>query len=181
MAIGTSKLPEIMEGTVIWDPSGDNVELSPVLGAIRIKSEQEKQEVKQSGYGNTPIDHYTSGKIGNTIEFDATRPDLTRLLNLIYGSTLGSASASVEAIVANKSGNSLYAEAKQVTIKPLVDDVPGTTLSEHLIFFKCSPPTEILDLGYAIDEQQIFSVQMNFYPDRTTATLGQLYKFGTDT
>jgi hypothetical protein len=180
MAIGESKLPEIMEGAIVWDPSGDNLEFTPVLGAIRIKSEQETQEIKQSGYGNTPIDHRTSGKIGNTIEFDVTRPDLTRLINTIYGATLGTGSGSVEAVIGNKSGNSLYADAKEVRIKPIEDDVISTTLSEHVVFFKCSEPVEALDLGYAIDEQQIFSVKMFFYPSRATATLGQLYKIGTD-
>lgn len=181
MPIGESKLPAMMEGQLIFDPDGDNVELTPYLGELTFNSEQGKEDILQSGFGKTPVDARTSGKVTNTVTFGATRPALDRILNLIYGAVVGSATASVEAVVGNKSGNSLYAGAKKVYIKPLEDDEPNSDDSTWMVIFKCAKPVESLALPYSVDGQQIFPVTMQFFPDRDTGVVGQLYKFGLDT
>jgi hypothetical protein len=180
MPLGTSKLPEIAECQILWDPSGDNVDLGPYLGTASLKFEQESQEVKQSGFGNTAVDHRTSGKINLVLEFDATRQALAGWLNNIYGATAGVATASVEAVVGNKSGNSLYANAKDVYLKPLEDDTPSSDQSTWIHLYKCSEPLEAADLQYAIDAQQVITVQMKLYPSRDTADLGQFFSVGVD-
>lgn len=149
----------------------DAVELSPMFGSVVLTSEQLTAPVKEDGQGDVEIDTVTMG-IGGTMTITMTRSTLVQLQKVIHGSVL-----SGDVKVSNQVGEALFASAKQVLIKPLVNNVASVTASEFITVNKAYPIHKF-EITWDTATQRVFVVEFKIYPDTTSGSVGQLWAMG---
>jgi len=71
----------------------------------------------------------------------------------------------------------MFANAKQIVLKPLCDNVPTTTKSEWILIYYCHPYREF-DLGFDRDGQRMHMVKFKVFPNSTSAGEGKFYQVG---
>jgi hypothetical protein len=164
----------ISAGEANWDSAGDNVNLGPFSGGILLKSELSKVDILQDGYGDTPYDSITKGRV---VSLELTMREITATrLALIQGCT--ETTGPVFTFDSN-CGVSLRDAAKELIIKPMVNLVVSTTNTEWITIFKCSPPLDAFEIGYDDENARLWKVIFQVFPDDGTGTVGMLYKIGT--
>lgn len=146
--------------------------LNPVLGTVTVKSELQNADIKEAGQGEIPVDSVDTGRLV-TIEATLTRVQLATLGVVIPGSTVDLVNNNVG--VPNSVGNSYYADAKEIILKPLVNNAAETDDETWVTFFKCYP-FEKMELGYDNENQRVVLVEFKVYP-----LAGELYRFGPAT
>lgn len=153
-----------------WD---GGTELSPMFGSVVLKSEQLTAPIKEDGQGDVEIDSVTIGVQGS-MEITMTRSTLTQLSKVVHGSTLtGTAQLEVE----NQVGEALFASAKEVLIKPMVNNVVSVTNTEWITVFKAYPIHKF-EITWDNATQRVFVVEFKIYPDTTSGNVGKLWKLG---
>ena len=158
--------------SVIWDPSGANVELNPTFGDVIIKDELTYAEVKEDGHGEAAVDAVPTGrKVEVTVPM--TRSSLTQLEAAIKGSVAGVSNLKVSNLV----GGAVFANAKEVIIKPLVDNVASVTTSEWLHIHRAYP-FAALEWVYNNAGQRVTNVILKAFPDDTSGKVSEIYRVG---
>lgn len=157
---------------VRWDPSGANIDLNPTLGGCRLRDTLNAADIFEDGQGETPVDGVTKGRIVE-LEVPMTRFSWHQLSEVIEGSAV----TATKLTVSNAVGKALYANAKEIIIKPTEDNVASGTTSEWTHILKCFP---IVDQEIVFDNstQRVAKILFKAFPDQVTATLGQMYRYG---
>ena len=159
--------------SVTWDPDLLDVELNPTFGGVRYRDTLLSSPIMEDGQGETEIDGVDKGRTVE-VEVPMTRFTLTQLEYVIAGSSLA-----VDVLtVSNTVGNSFYAQAKEILIKPMVDNVESVTDTQWVHFWKCYP---VIDAEVVFDnsEQRIARVIFKVFPNQDTTGLGEMYTHGT--
>lgn len=157
-----------------WDPDTLAVELNPTLGGIRYRDTLLTSPIMEDGQGETEIDGVDKGRTVE-VEIPMTRFSLQQLEYVIQGSELA---ADVLA-VGNSVGNSFYALAKEILLKPMVDNALSVIDTQWVHFWHCFP---VIDEEIVFDnsEQRVARVIFKVFPSQsTTIGLGQMYQHGT--
>ena len=157
-----------------WDPDTLAVELNPTFGGIRYRDTLLTSPIMEDGQGDTEIDGVDKGRTVE-VEIPMTRFSLQQLEYVIQGSELA---ADVLA-VGNSVGNSFYALAKEILLKPMVDNALSVTDTQWVHFWHCFP---VIDEEIVFDnsEQRVARVIFKVFPSQsTTIGLGQMYQHGT--
>jgi len=158
--------------SVIWDPSGANVELNPTFGTVSFKDELTHVEVREDGHGETAVDAVPTGrKVELTVPM--TRSSLTQLEAAIQGSVAGASNLKVSNLV----GGAVFANAKEIVVKPLVNNVASVTTSEWLHIHRAYPFVA-LEWTYDNSGQRITNVVFQAYPDDTSGQVGEIWRMG---
>lgn len=145
--------------TIIWDPSGANHDLGPVFGGVTFRDEVLSAPYKEDGHGETEFDTIHTGRV-TELTVPMTGSNLAKLEAAIKGSVAGAANL----VVSNKVGAACRANAKEVIVKPLVDNIPTADTSEWLHIFLAYP---FSNLEYMYDNagQRVTNVVFKCYPE----------------
>jgi hypothetical protein len=173
MALGVpAPMGDIGPALINWDPAGADVDLFPTFGVITVKQELTHTEVFEDGHGDAPVDSVDKGRV-MTVEADFTRLALAQLEVVVPGSTAGVDNLAVP----NKAGNAYYASAKEIIVKPLLDNVENPDTATWWHFFKAYP-FEVFEVTYDKEGQRIFHVVFVIYPDDSSGSVGCLCRLG---
>ena len=158
--------------SVIWDLAGVNIELNPTFGTVSFKDEITHAEVKEDGHGEAPVDAVTTGrKVELTVPM--TRSSLAKLEAAIKGSVAGVSNLKVS----NVAGGAVFADAKEVIVKPLVNNVASVVTSEWLHIHRAYPFVA-LEWTYDNSGQRVTNVVFKAFPDDTSGKVGEMWRMG---
>jgi len=153
---------------VLWN----NINLGPTLGGVTFKEEQHSVDIKEDGHGDSPVDAITTGKV-TTVEANFTRSSLTQLEYMIESSTKSATNLKV----VNSVGNAMFASAKELILKPLVDNVASVTTSEWLHVHR-TYPLGAPEFKYDNSGQRILKVIFKVFPDDLSTQVGEIWRMG---
>ena len=160
--------------SVTWDPDTLAVELNPTFGGVRYRDTLLSSPIMEDGQGETEIDGVDKGRTVE-VEIPMTRFTLQQLEYVIQGSELAADVLSVS----NSVGNSFYALAKELLIKPMIDNAASVTDTQWVHFWHCFP---VIDAEVVFDssEQRTARIIFKVFPSQsTTIGLGEMYQHGT--
>jgi len=157
---------------VRWDPAGANIDLNPTHGGVRWRDSLLFVDIFEDSQGETPVDAITKGRTVE-VEISMTRSSLHQLSYVIEGSAL----SGTKLTVSNAVGNSMYAHAKEVILKPTEENVASATTTEWMHFLKCFPVIG-QEIVYDNSEQRVAKVLFKCFPSQLTVDSGKMYRYG---
>ena len=157
---------------VTWDPTGTDIDLNPTLGGVHFRQEDLQVDVKEDQHGDTPVDSVQIGKLCE-VDVPMVRSSIAQLREVIAGAVSGASNM----VVSNAVGGAVYANAKELIIKPVVDGVEDADTDTWLHILFAYPKTN-LDQAYDAATQRATMVTFKGYPSQTTATLRQMWRYG---
>lgn len=146
----------------------NSAELGPTFGDVLFRHIVESRPVLEDQKGVTEVDGVFVGAVCE-VEVPLTRTTLAKLATVIPGGSYTTGLVTVNNII----GESRYANAKVLILKPIVDGVAGPSTT-WLTISKASPSVD-LEIVYNNEGQRVYKVIFKGYPDETT---GELYKIG---
>jgi hypothetical protein len=153
---------------VLWGGTS----LGPTLGGVVFKEEVTSVDIKEDGHGETPVDAvFTGRKV--TIECKFTRSTLDQLEAMITGSV----ATATNLKVVNTVGDQMFADAEELILKPLVNNVASVTTTEWLHVFKTYPVAAV-EFGYDNSGQRIINVTFRAFPDDASGSVGLIWRMG---
>ena len=153
----------------------DSVRVGPSHGAVLFRYSEIGKETFEDEYGETPVDEIIVGAAPTEVEFPMTRQTLAQLNTVLANSAVAPAD---EMNVSNPVGISLYEKAKQLVIKPIVDNVVSTNSKNWLTLLKAAPKVEA-ELSYDKDGQRVVKVLFKGFPvQESGSTKGRIWKIG---
>lgn len=162
---------------IVWDYGGTPITLSPVFGTISLTLEDHVSNVEEENYGDAPADAVFMGTVAE-LSVPMTRSTITQLENSIAYDVLGSKSGSKNQIITlnNVAGCDMYANAKQIVIAPLCNNVVDPDPAHWTLLYKCYP-YRTLDLGWDRGTQRIHLVKFKVFPNQDSGYCGE---YGTE-
>lgn len=158
---------------VVWDYGGTPLNLSPFLGRVAMRTTDSISKVEEEGWGEAWVDAVFTGTV---VEMDVpmARTTMNQLKTLLAGVESGAGDIT---IFKAKAGCDMYANAAQVVIKPMCDNVPSTDPAEWILLYKCYPYRDI-DLGFDREGQRIHMVKFIVFINQESGYEGRLYQYG---
>ena len=174
------KLPmgDISPCVIIWDyEGGGQVHIGPYLGTISFRATDSIADVQEEGYGDAPVDGVFAGTV---VELDVpmARNTLAQLAKMLALTTdMGSLSASGKVLtLRNTAGCDMYANAKQLLIIPICNNVPNPDPNSWTLLYKCHPYREF-ELGFDRNTQRVHQVKFKVFPNQDSGFCGE---YGTE-
>jgi len=164
-------------GCVNWDPAGDNLRFDPTFGTITFRSEDSVENILHDEHGVVPVDAVFTGRTA-VLEVPMTSPNLLDLEKVIHDSEAKKSAAKYKILwVPNVVGDRLFPIAKEMVIKPVIDQVCSANTAEWLHILRCYPVSQ-LELGYDNSGQRIYNVMFACFPDDASGQEGKIWRFG---
>lgn len=171
--MSTGVLGDLGPAKVIIDPDGSSpVDLGDVLGTIEFKDEPKYKEIKVEAQGESLVDAVFTGR-ECSLTVPLTRSQLDTLAAVIPGATVASAVMSV----ANKVGSAMYAAAKKITLKRIVDGVVSTAEADWLTIYKAFPIAKS-DFKWDASNQRVCDVTFLCFVSQETESLNKIWAVG---
>lgn len=158
---------------VIWDPDGDNVEFSKTFGGVIFRYEELRAGIKEDQQGETDVDEITTGATNPELEVPLTREELSNLVHCFANAS----QASSYLKVSNPRGEAVFASAKEIIVKPIVDGVVSTTNTEWLHIHRAFPRIT-MEQSYDNSGQRTTRVMFKGFPDDTSGQVGEMWRYG---
>jgi len=158
---------------VVWDYGGTPLVLNPVLGTVTLRATDSVSDVQEEGWGETPVDAVFTGTVVE-LEVPMTRSTLDQLTSLLEGVESGAGGI---AIFKAKAGCDMYANAKQVVLKPLCDNQPDSDTSHWILLYKCFP-YRTFELGFDREGQRVHMVVFKVFVNQDSGYEGKLFAYG---
>lgn len=172
-----SKLRDIVPGAIVLDYGDsphENLIIRPTLGTININVPDAVADVFEEEYGDAPVDTIEKGT-PVTIDVPFTRLQAWDLKEL-YPEKIEIQSAD-ELIFKNLVGYSYFENARNMVIRPIVNNVLSTDQGEWVYFWHVHPYNN-WSLGYDREGQKVFNVVFKVYPVQSGAHIGHYMKWG---
>jgi len=160
---------------VIWDYDGTPLVLNPTLGTSALRLTDSVSDVQEEEWGETPIDAVFMGTVCE-LDIPMARSTMLQLETLLANAGVVNFAAD-ETKFKVKAGCAMYANAEDIVMKPLCDNVPSVTSSEWILIYKCHPYREF-DLGFDRDGQRMHMVKFKVFPNMASGYEGELYQVG---
>jgi len=157
--------------SVLWDQAGDNLELNPTFGGVTFRDEVQKVDILEDQQGVTPVDAVHVGRI-----VEVTVPMTRSTLDALEHAIMGSVETGTTMKVSNKVGDAVFANAKELVIKPIVDGVAAPA-STWLHIHRCYP-FSALEWVYDVAGQRVTNVVFQAYPDDKTGKVNEMWRLG---
>jgi len=161
--------------SVTWDKVGANLELNPTFGGVTFKYEESFVDIKEDGQGETAVDSIHTGNI-TELTLPMARSTLAQLAAVIGGGAVTGDTLKVSNIV----GGAAFANAKQIIVKPLVNNVPTVNENEWLYIYRAYPFPS-LEWIYDNAGQRVTNVVFKAYPDDAAPYVGGMFRVGQHT
>jgi hypothetical protein len=149
----------------------NSVNLGKTFGGVKFRDEVKSKDILTDQDGETPVDGVLTGRLVEA-QIPLTQTSLAILGDVIPGAVDGAANLKVSNVV----GGAMYANAKKLVLKPLVDQTPGaeaTWLTVHKAY-----PISKVEIGYDNSGQRVFNVTFKAFPDQTSGQVGELWRVG---
>jgi len=158
---------------VVWDPDGDNISFQKTFGGVTFRYEELRAGIKEDQQGETDVDEVKTGVTNPELEVPLTREEVA---NLEY--CFGNASAGASNLkVSNPVGGAVFADAKEVIVKPIVDGVVSVTASEWLHIHRAYPRIN-MELAYDNSGQRVFNTIFKGFPDDASGQVNEMFRIG---
>jgi hypothetical protein len=169
------KLPmgDIGPCEVVWDHGGTPVRLSPFLGTVELTMNDTVNKVFEESYGDAPVDAVFGGSVME-LTIPMARSTLAQLEKALPGSVL---TGSV-LVFKNKCGSDMYADSKQVCIKPMKDGKVSTVITEWTLLYHCHP-YKSFTIQYDRSAQRVIVVKFMVFPSVESGEEGEYGQAGT--
>ena len=173
------KLPmgDISPCVIIWDYEGaGQMHIGPYLGTISFRATDSVADVQEEGFGDAPVDAVFAGTV---VELDVpmARSTLVQLAATIGYMGMGSLSASGKVLtLKNMAGCDMYANAKQLVIVPICNNVPDPNPHSWTLLYKAHPYREF-ELGFDRNTQRVHQVKFKIFPNQDSGFCGE---YGTE-
>jgi len=154
---------------VYWN----GVLVGPTQGGVKLKIEAKSAEIHEDGYGNMPVDGVFIGLEVADIEIPLTRFTLDQLETITKDSDL----AGSVLTGANPVGSAMYADAKPLQLRPLVNNVPSAVTTEYFTILK-TYPTQKWDIGYDNSGQRIYKYGFKVFVCQDSPNINDVYTIG---
>lgn len=158
--------------SILWDPSEANLELNPTFGGVTFKDEVQMAEIKEDQQGETIVDVVLTGRIVE-LTIPMTQATLDQLNVVIAGSVKTGTTLKVSNIV----GTSVFANAKEIIIKPIVNNIPTTDTAKWIHIFRAYPFSN-LEWGFDVSTQRATNVLFKGFPDDASGQVGEMWRMG---
>ena len=159
---------------IVWDYGGTPITLSPVFGTVEVTVEDHISNVEEENYGDAPVDAVFMGTLVG-LSVPMTRSTLTQLENTIAYDVLGSVAGQVITIN-NVAGCDMYANAKQIVIVPMCNNVPDTDPASWTLLYKCYPYRNLV-IPFDRATQRVHLVKFMVFPNQDSGYCGE---YGTE-
>jgi len=172
------KLPmgDISPCVVIWDYEGTPLCLGPYLGTAPLRLTDSIADVQEEGYGDAPVDAVSAGTVVE-FEYPMARSTLVQLAGMIGYQGMGSLSASGKVLtLRNWAGCDMYANARQLLIAPICNNVPDPDPNSWTLLYKTHPYRDF-ELGFDRNNQRIHQVKFKVFPNQDSGYCGE---YGTE-
>jgi hypothetical protein len=147
--------------------------VGPTNGGVKYKIEDKIAEIKEDGQGVACVDAvYLGSEIGD-IEVPLTRFTLAQLDALTEEGDLAGDVLTVPNVV----GKAMYANAKALVLKPMVNNVASVTATEWVTFFKAYPYKK-WEVGYDNANQRVYKVAFKVFVCQDSPNVGDILKIG---
>lgn len=164
---------DISAAEIIFDPAGENLELTPHFGAINLRMEDTINAVQVEGWGDSEVDGVFGGTVME-LEIPCTRSDYEKLQKILLGE-LVEADKTVKLVA--KSGCAMYDNAKLLYIKPECDGVANPDTSTWIQLFHVHPYRR-WELTYDRSTQRTFMVGCKIFISHISGQQGEFGKVG---
>jgi len=159
---------------VIWDLDDANVTLNPTFGGVIFRTEELFVGIKEDQAGVVDVDATYTGRTAELV-VPMTRSSLDQLEAVITGSTKGADFLKVK----NRVGHQMFADAKEIILKPTVDGTPSTTDTEWLHIHRCYPVAS-LEFVYDNAGQRVCNVVFKVFPDDLSGQVNEMWRIGPE-
>ena len=161
---------------VIWDYEGTPICLGPYLGTTTLRMVDSISDVQEEGHGDAPVDAVFAGTVVE-FEYPMARSTLLQLSHTIGYVGMGSLSASGKVLtLKNMAGCDMYANAKQIIIAPICQNVPDPDPNSWILLYKCHPYRDF-ELGFDRTGQRVHMVKFKVFPNLDSGFCGE---YGTE-
>lgn len=143
-------------------------------GGFKVKAEDKYIEIREDGAGNAVIDAVFAGRDVNEIEIPLTRATLVQLQAVIPHSGI---SGSTVLEVWNPVGYAMYALAKELEFRPMVNNVASIVTTEFVSFPKAYPILAA-EFGYDTANQRVIKIKFKVFVKQESPNFGDLIIFG---
>jgi len=158
---------------VTWAPDlSDELILTPHLGAITLRLEDEIANVEEEGFGSNAVDGVITGSVCE-LEVPMARSTLAQLAVITHGELDGFGNLLIPAFV----GCGMYEESQPVLVKPVCNNVASTIRSEWILLYKCYPYRSF-SLEFSRDAQRFHLAKFKVFVSQESATFGKFYQYG---
>ena len=160
----------------VGEVDGNPLCLGPYLGTTPLRFTDSVSDVQEEGYGDAPVDAVFAGSV---VEFDypMTRSTLVQLAGIIGYVDMGSLSASGKVLtLKNMAGCDMYANAKQIVIAPICNNVPDPDPNTWTLLYKCHPWRDF-ELTWDRAGQRVHMCKFKVFPNQDSGYCGE---YGTE-
>ena len=142
--------------------------LGPYFETVSMRTTTESSDVFESAFGKTPVDSIMCGYGETTVTVPFTRLSLANLAIVIPGASVSGSGFIAQA--QDAIGRSEYDSSKSLILKPIVNGVPSTDVSEWLQFDHAYPNVD-MEIVYDNEGQRVFNVIFKCFPDASTGVV----------
>lgn len=161
---------------VIWDGrsiDGTPVTFTKTFGGVFFRYEELRAPIKRDQQGETDVDEVTIGAVNPELEVPLTQEQVTRLEKCFANSAVVASSLRVS----NPRGEAVFASARQVIVKPIVDGVISTTTTEWIYIHRAFPRIT-MEQAYDSSGQRTVKVLFKGFPDDNSPWVDEMWCLG---
>lgn len=170
--MGVSPNLDLGPCSVVWDPTGANVELNPLHGDCKFHWDEKDVDILEDEQGLTPVDKVTTGAACE-LTVPLTRYTLHKLVHIFKRNVYAANSLKIY----NPVGIAKFLNSKLIIVKPIYDGAVSADNREWLQVLRGAPKVN-LDQIYGNTTQRIINVVFTGFPDTVTGQIGLMWKFG---
>lgn len=145
------------------------ITISPFLGAVVLRMSDTINDIQEEGFGEAAVDAAFGGATME-LETPLTRSTLDQLEAVLLGTLVGNV-LTLKGMV----GCDMYADAAQMVLKPVCDNMPSVIPAEWIQLYK-TYPYRAFELTFDRSTQRVFLVKWKIFISQDSATYGD---FGT--
>lgn len=173
----TAPTRDLGPACIVWDPTGDNLDFKPTFGSVTYTSDVQSEDIMHDEHGVMPVNAMITGRLV-TLIVPMTSPNLIDMQATMPSSTTHKTGGKTVVLkVPNVVGAIMFADAKEIRLQPVIDQVCQTDVNEWLHIWRCFP-IEAHEVGYDLTNQRVFSVTFKVFSDDSSGNVGQIYRYG---
>ena len=147
--------------------------VGPTNGGVKVKIEGKFADIKEDGQGVIAVDAVFTGYDVAEIDVPLTRSTLDILETLIHGSDLDGDVLSIF----NQVGDNMYPLAKELELRPAINNVASVTSTEYMSFPKTYPVISN-EPSYDLSNQRVWKTKFKVFPKAESPDIGVLAYYG---
>lgn len=162
---------------IVWDASGVNLDFKPTYGTVTFRSEDNAADIFEDGQGLAPVDAIFTGRVAS-LEVPITRPDISTLEAVLHDSSKHKTGGKYKILkVPNVVGDNMFPNAKEIILKPLIDNVCSAATAEWIHILRCYPMS-MYEIGFDNSGQRLYNVTFKCFPDDASGQVNLIWRMG---